>query len=408
LHYFHSLRPLCFLLAVIAIASSLQSQTTLSREPAHGTINILIGSKYGLVAETDSMLSNGQRSIGLGQKLFKIDDQTICTIADFYSDPGPQELGNRSTYPLATSIPAIFASYVHSLQSHQVVQFDTKVKWLTEDLIFNLQLLADIERLSGSIQDPHGSTLTVAGYDNGKLQWERVRVEPIHTAQGIIFGAHPDPKVTLATGFSYITAGMDDVAKEMLTNKNSSHSFGNPELAYLHGQLRLSDVASSDLNKMEAAESKIVDETATFHSVEVGGSKQIAILAGGQVAVFQEPIVPPGQVRRIVNTIRGGREIGSLDMPYAPESLKYNPNILLVVVDFYCDHVLEHLDNHIFAHSFFIDTVFRYDGYGLSVLDDSDVLIDCTLIVGPGVAQNDSFVASLGRRYPDLRIERAR
>lgn len=75
--------------------------------PTHGTINLLIGSKFGLVAETDTMLSfsNGE-SAGFAQKLFQIDDHTICTIADFYKDPGPARLGkNRGRSSLAQSEP---------------------------------------------------------------------------------------------------------------------------------------------------------------------------------------------------------------------------------------------------------------------------------------------------------------
>lgn len=398
--------PFGVLLAMLTFLPSLQGQTTLDKVPTHGTINILIGSKYGLVAETDSMLSNGKQSPNPGQKLFKIDDKTICTIADFYSDPGPEVLGNSKSYPLATTIPGIFASYMHSLQSQKVVRFDTKVKWLTDDLIFNLQLLADVEELSGSIPNPHGSTLTVAGYDDGNLAVQRVYVKWTRTDQGIVFEGRPKPKVVLGSRLEYFTAGMEDVAQDMLANSRSYHNYGSPELTYLHDQLRPKGRAFSSLDKIEAAENKIVDETATFHSIEVGGARQVAVLAGGGVVKFEEPVLPPGQARRIVNTRHGGIEVGKRDMPYAPEQFQTSPNVLVVTFDFYSDHAIQRLDNRIFARSSFKNTVFTYQGYGLAVLDASDALIDCTLILGPNVSNDDAFVVSLKRRYPDLRVQR--
>ncbi len=398
--------PFGVLLAMLAFLPSLQGQTTLDKVPTHGTINILIGSKYGLVAETDSMLSNGKQSPNPGQKLFKIDDKTICTIADFYSDPGPEVLGNSKSNPLATNIPGIFASYMHSLQSQKVVRFDTKVKWLTDDVIFNLQLLADVEELSGSIPNPHGSTLTVAGYDDGNLAVQRVRVKPIRTNQGIVFEGYQEPKVVLGPRLTYFTAGMDDVAQDMLSNSDSHHNYGSAEMTSLRKQLSLIDGASDELSRIEAAENKIVDETATFHSIEVGGARQVAVLAGGGLIKFQEPVLPLSQARRVVITLRGGKEIGDRYMPYAFEAIGYNVNTLVVDFDHYSDHSIQRLDNRIFAHSFFIDTVFIYQGYGLAVLDASNVLIDCTLILGPKVSDDDAFVVSLKRRYPDLRVQR--
>ena len=75
---------------------------------------------------------------------------------------------------------------MHSLQLHDNASFDVKVRWPTEDLIFNLQLLEDIKDLTAPTREPHRSTLTVAGYDNGNLTVERVRVEPNHTNQGVV------------------------------------------------------------------------------------------------------------------------------------------------------------------------------------------------------------------------------
>ena len=53
-----------------------------------GTVNILLANKNGLVAITDSKLVMGNDPAGYAQKLFRIDDHTLCTIAGWYSWSG--------------------------------------------------------------------------------------------------------------------------------------------------------------------------------------------------------------------------------------------------------------------------------------------------------------------------------
>src|ERR1700730_9960007 len=57
---------------------------------AHGTINIALGNKNGLVVLTDSMVPRkyppGPRQLpNPGQKLFKLDDRTVRSVAGFAS-----------------------------------------------------------------------------------------------------------------------------------------------------------------------------------------------------------------------------------------------------------------------------------------------------------------------------------
>jgi Proteasome subunit len=74
--------------------SQLPTRTATPRESptsTHGTINLLLANKNGTVLITDSRISNGnyQRISDHAQKLFQLDDKTVCSIANFYSDPGP-------------------------------------------------------------------------------------------------------------------------------------------------------------------------------------------------------------------------------------------------------------------------------------------------------------------------------
>lgn len=95
-------------LALVCVTINLATAQLSS--PLHGTVNIILANSQGIVVETDSQLSdtNGQ-PVGLGQKLFRVDDHTVCTIADFYSDPGPRFSGNNQ-FPTNTRVPMMIAN----------------------------------------------------------------------------------------------------------------------------------------------------------------------------------------------------------------------------------------------------------------------------------------------------------
>ncbi len=70
------------------VSAALNAQEPKSNS-SHGTVNIFLANRNGLVAVTDSRLSNKYGAQGSGQKLFQVDDRTICAIAGFYMDQGP-------------------------------------------------------------------------------------------------------------------------------------------------------------------------------------------------------------------------------------------------------------------------------------------------------------------------------
>ena len=86
-----------FLLAATFIAGSALGQKASGLSPSHGTINIFLANRNGLVAVTDSRLSSNGKAVARGQKLFKVDDHTICAVAGFYMDSGVPLKTSRRT-----------------------------------------------------------------------------------------------------------------------------------------------------------------------------------------------------------------------------------------------------------------------------------------------------------------------
>ena len=77
---------------------------------AHGTINIVLANENGLVVLTDSMITAGDRQLPEpGQKLFKLDDRTVCAIAGFVSAPAPIRALYTSTSAIIQAQPAVLS-----------------------------------------------------------------------------------------------------------------------------------------------------------------------------------------------------------------------------------------------------------------------------------------------------------
>jgi hypothetical protein len=74
---------------VIVIFAFLFAPALYSQQPSHGTINILLANRNGMVLITDSRASFTLGHDDHAQKLFRIDLVTVCSIAGFGADPGP-------------------------------------------------------------------------------------------------------------------------------------------------------------------------------------------------------------------------------------------------------------------------------------------------------------------------------
>jgi len=110
-----------------------------------GTVNILLANKNGLVAITDSKLVMGNDPAGYAQKLFRIDDHTLCTIAGWYSWSGP--LIGGKVFPAYLSIPRVInrvAAHIAELKT-----FEDKQRFLVDTVRFNLRVLDQIATDSG-------------------------------------------------------------------------------------------------------------------------------------------------------------------------------------------------------------------------------------------------------------------
>ena len=142
----------CFLL-LVTVFLMMPVARTASQDPAddsvvHGTINVALGNENGIVVLTDSMITAGEHQLSEpGQKLFRLDDWTVCALAGFVYAPAAY---NRSSVPeLNTSAGAVIEEYARksSRQTQQSIEeklgaltFAQFEKFLREkvDVVFDL------------------------------------------------------------------------------------------------------------------------------------------------------------------------------------------------------------------------------------------------------------------------------
>jgi len=160
---------------------------------SHGTINILFANQNGLVALTDSMLSyTGNPPPPPSpnhQKLFKIDDKTVCMMAGSYSNTDIV----RGIADFDLWVPNImhgFATQQQKLLSAGTpLPFAMKLVRLKET--FEQQLSSNLQAFvlahpEADISKVEPIELTLAGYDiDGVLKVEEITLTPEQTASGI-------------------------------------------------------------------------------------------------------------------------------------------------------------------------------------------------------------------------------
>src|SRR3984957_15408117 len=153
-------------------------QLTFADEPSviRGTINVVLANSNGIVVLTDSMQTamtpTGPHQLpDPGQKLFSLDDRTVCTIAGFGSAPVP-------TVPEFTSNAAgILEQYKQQLSGRRQNQ-PMQMKLTSLSSLFNFYLtgVANLRNILNAA-GLYDFELLLAGYDSdGKPKIGRLRL----------------------------------------------------------------------------------------------------------------------------------------------------------------------------------------------------------------------------------------
>jgi hypothetical protein len=263
----------------IASASTPASAQALSNDVIlGGTINVVLANKNGAVVLTDSMLSDESGPVPVphpetpGQKLFQLDDKTVCAIAGFVSVPG--------LFPeFSPSVSAVVNTFSEQLKRYSPQPLRAKLTALAMLMGQNISAIAELRAAANNPLRVNNylSTITLVGYDlDGILKIGQVQLatDPEKIRDwAVIIGIQIVPVGdNLTCGF----AGKWKTAEKLLNDPGSEPL--DKTLTRLKASLATDGGASLTLDELRGIATSLAAYTAQADPT-VGGDNQIAELA---------------------------------------------------------------------------------------------------------------------------------
>jgi hypothetical protein len=163
------------LLSSVLVFLSFSSPAQVHRQ-RHVTVNIVLANPQGIVVVTDSMLSPNRFRAQRGQKLFQIDDRTICTVAGWYSSSGPTIDGVH--YPSFTAVSNTIRWFTANNPGMAALSIQRKLEVLASVVRFGLETMSSVDAATGGSISLQPSQITLSGFDRGLLKIARIDLVP--------------------------------------------------------------------------------------------------------------------------------------------------------------------------------------------------------------------------------------
>lgn len=362
--------------------------------PTHGTINVILANSHGAVVLADSRISSNGKPRGERQKLFKLDDKTVCVIAGFYSDLGPLGAGG---HPAGLSIPYLLGLYAQESARRKPQSFEDKMLELESIFGYQLSFLAASRESAVGI-----SEVTMVGYDAGSLKIQGFRLDK--SGNGT-FNVEADvsPIIVVGKTLQWRIAGIRNVAEPRFSHPELFMQSSSSTVRYLSENLKSDSGASLTTDDMlQIAKRSAVDTSSVYPNI-VGGSLQYAVLEGGSIETYEQPVPSSSDLpQRYVNVFDG------LVATWAKSpsmTFSFDPNMIALIRNAKVTYSNYALDNVVTVQSRFDHSVLRFDGSPLTVFAPSNEVIDSELVLGPHVSSKDVFVQEILNQFPGLKLQ---
>jgi hypothetical protein len=384
-----------------------------------GTVNIVLGNANGIVALTDSnqTMERDGRYAGTqqGQKLFRLDDRTVCTIAGFASTSIPSfpEFIDSSA-----QILDIYEEKEHEaeLRGQTELTFHEKLIGLTFLFRRSLFAIGNLQNATPQEAGKYKFELILAGYDtDGTLKVGKI-VLGASTLPNGLFTPIVEQVTERTVGRELIveTAGIGGVAVQNILAYPAQLP-EDPEVRRYATALATNG-RSLTLPEMEALARSLARHAAAvnhelvpdgslvgFRGVwPVGGQDQLAVLAAGKIRsvdhpAFLQPIGPTVRSFSIVLGIGldGRNRPGTVLSVVDPMSRLTDFVVLFFRVAFLNGTVV--LDNGYYVGDKFTNCKLTYNG-GVAGFENNEVT-DCELLLGPFADRRARIVNDLLTKY---------
>lgn len=399
------------------VAQTSQAVNTSSRShdlrPTHGTINVLLGNKNGLVVVTDSRLSDesGRPLRQRAEKLFRLNDRTVCSIAGWYSDPGPAVRANgasNANYPIQFAVPDVMETITPALN---LGGRDVQGEFDVVSRLFGAILMevARIDAMAGyHPASPSSLQITVAGYEtDGALKIVLADLAPeIQDGQVAQYNLVNQRSIDVPgpAGFIAEFRGIPDTANAIMNGTDAS-VVTDPILAYFKSSIESGATKSLSLNDLKQIAGAIEWQTSEEYPNKVGGLLQTAVLSNGHVSEFDEPVSPTYDIPRSEFIFMSGPHL--TDIAHSTPSvigIRLGVPAIVFLKGTTLTNVIQPLDNLIVFESNFVHCHLAYSGSPRTMFDKSNSLTDTDLILLPGADANSPFIRQIKQDFPALRI----
>jgi len=376
---------LCFFLPRVAAICLPTLATIWLPAQTHGTINILLANKNGIVLVTDSRATaSDNRHFDNAAKLFQIDDNTICSIADFGTDPGPYK-------ELKLEVTGVVRDFRYNLaQSPEPLSFEKKLQILAFEIFDQFQRLKDEYNFSDKVlKSKLSSQVLMAGYDldgSAKIAKLEIIVNGDKT-----FGASYSPHIEQVTNtLLFLTAGLDNSVQARLKYPDQ---FPKETALQVYALAKKRDgAANMTLEELEELAEYLEKDSATTHEV-IGGPIQKAVLHNGQTELTVPPHLAVGaKPNKFVFT--GGVFVSNSVLPAVS-------SYTMVYMKYGCKNSGVKLDHSLF-YSGTLDHCYFYFNGGDFYRDPKVVIVSGYLVLGPDVTADDYRVKRAQELLPEL------
>jgi 20S proteasome alpha/beta subunit len=374
--------PACALFPLIAAGQGATDDGVV-----HGTINIALGNQNGLVVLTDSMLTgDGHQLRQPGQKLFKLDDRTVCAFAGFNAAPAG---GGVDLY---TRTSAIIHEYIGQSARQPAQSISERMRALGFLLSRNLSAIANVRDAldQPTPLDRYDFQLIVAGYDlDNKLKIGRLTLATKNENGGFISGLEEASLTEVHEDLASQLNGMSDKAKELLQTPELKPD--DTVLRDYAASLRANGGRSLTLDQLMELAKRLKIYTEQKYR-EVGGDNQIAVFRKQDaVTIEQQPFPePPKPLVNFSLLVKSS---------FSYSTIGFAKGFPVIFVRCSWTGMQRELDGNYFIDNEFRDSVLTYDG-GVVNLGESNRVINSKLIVGPDVKLGDKTLKQLRTAFP--------
>jgi hypothetical protein len=260
---------------------------------SRGTVNIALANAKGIVLLTDSVQTIPGPSgtqYTTAQKLFRLDDKTVCSIAGFAAETFP------GSPHLNTDVAGIMADFKEQLITHPVSRLEAKLRAIGHMVGFYIDLIANRNEVKSGPGTPvreFAFEVIVTGYDiDGKAKLEKLVITPVvRTApDGHNYWSHTFSiqDVTLGSKLVDLLSGARFVSQDVLDHPQTFDA----SIVRKYENAKTNDGGESlTLDDIAELASYMASQTASKDK-RVGGPDQIATMAEGSILKFAQPHFP--------------------------------------------------------------------------------------------------------------------